>query len=444
MSVKNGWLFLTGDPAEFSMENRAFNYVSLITFPLLFYYFIFDIYIGQVLMSYIIALLVVILGFLYYFSRFRKLYLVPMLVYAASSYVALIINYYINAGITGSTLLVFFLTFHLLIAIGRPRQYPIWIALQIGIAGFLLWSEYAHPEWVPNTFETRRAKFLDIGCTYATGIIFIFVVVRYLRDCFERERKTAEDRALAILESNALITRQNQLLEQLNSEKDKLFSIVSHDLRAPIDSILGYLELLNNNQLDPEEKSLLEAELLVRTRYTADMIMNLVSWAKAQMQGVSADLKTINLSEMVHEIVANKIPVTLKKGVDIASTVPAHLEVHADTDMLRIIIRNLINNAVKFTMQGGKIHLTASENMGEIIFSVKDTGMGIAAEKHSEIFSQGTVSTYGTNNEKGIGLGLKMCKEFVEYQHGRIWFESSPGVGSVFYVALPAPLPIRA
>jgi len=139
------WATLTGAPEEYSMENRAFNYVCVISFFILLYYLACDSYIAQYLMCSVILILIFILCCLYYVSRFLKKYQAAIIIYAASSYIALILNYYYNSGISGPTICVFFLTFILLIAIGKPKQYPLWIALQIITVLALLLSEYLHP-----------------------------------------------------------------------------------------------------------------------------------------------------------------------------------------------------------------------------------------------------------------------------------------------------------
>ena len=431
------WIKLTGNPEGFSMENRAFNYVSLITIPLLIYYLTFDLFIGQYFMSCIIIFIFFVNIGLYYLSRYKKRYQLPIIIYSICAYIALIFNFYVNSGITGSTLLVFFLTFHLIIAIGKPKHAPVFVILHIGIVSTLLYTEFLHPDWVLNTIESRGAKFLDIGCTYATGIVFIYAIINYLRTCFNNERIIADTAAKSISAQNELISAQNILLEKVNAEKDKIFSIVSHDLKSPIDSILNYLELLSEAQLEPEEKSIIEAELLDRTKNTSDMMLNLLLWAKAQMSGVTVRITAINLFDLADKAIKNKKKAADKKGIKLSSSVDPSIAIMGDQDMMQIIIRNLINNAIKFTMPGGAVCINAEIAGPDVVNSVTDNGIGIADDKKGEIFTVQSKSTYGTNNEKGIGLGLKMCNEFVQYQQGKIWFESNLGTGSVFYISLP-------
>jgi two-component system sensor histidine kinase/response regulator len=270
------------------------------------------------------------------------------------------------------------------------------------------------------------------------AIIFIFAITNFLRKNLKKERMLAEERARAIAAQNVKITEQNQLLERVNEEKTKLFSVVSHDLRAPIDSIRGFLELVNEGLLTKEETAQIHAELLDQTRYTSELLLNLLYWSKTQMQGITVHLVSVQAREIVEEITGGKLSRAARKGIKITHSINPRIEVIGDKDMLRIILRNLVNNAIKFTRPGGEIIIRAviKEGNGEI--SVQDTGIGIPRERQDEIFQVRSGSTYGTENEKGIGLGLMLCKEFMEYQHGRIWFETTEGKGSTFYISLPA------
>ena len=434
---KRIWDQLTGDRAEFSMENRAFNYVCVITFIILFYCFLFDLYIAQAIMAWVIVALVIVLSILYYYSRFKKKFHTGILIYAACSYLALILNYYTNSGITGPTICLFFLTFQLLIAIGKPKQYKIWITLHLTIVLLLLLSEFLHPSWAPDTYPDRKDRFLDMAFSYVAVIAFIFSITNHLRKYYDSERKVAEERALTLSEQNKQIVVQNHSLEKADEEKNKLFSIISHDLKTPLDSIMGYLEVLSRQTLSDQEKTEMEDELLQQTKYTSDLLLNLLSWARAQMHGVTVNLTPIHLRDIVEKATSGKVSFAAKKGIKLTYSIDPGIEIIGDKDMLDIVVRNLVNNAIKFTNPGGEVFIKLYKGVNETGISIHDTGVGIPVEKRDEIFTLKTRSTYGTNNEKGIGLGLMMCKEFMEYQHGKIWFESKEGAGSVFYVTLP-------
>lgn len=435
--IKTVWDNLIGDINEFSMENRAFNFVCLITFPILIFAAIFDTWIDQSAMTYVTVSLMFVLCFIYYYSRYKKRYNAGIFIYAILSYATLIFNFYINSGIGGPTLLLFFLTFQLLISIGQRRLFPLWIVLHITIACGLLYSQYIHPEWAPDTYVNRRDMYLDIISNFIISIAFMFGMINYLRRSFNNERFLADQRALAIEEQNVRIMEQNQMLERLNDEKNKLFSIVSHDLKSPLDSIRGYLELVAEDVLQGEEKAKMEAELLQRTIYTSDLVLNLLTWARTQMDGVAVNLAPANLHDLIEDIARSKAMLAEDKGISFIHSIRNDVEVVCDKDMLQIVIRNLLNNAIKFTPQGGSVFLSAGKRGDMVDILVKDTGIGVPTDKQKDIFSPRIKSSYGTNKEKGTGLGLMMCKTLMEYQHGEIWFESKERLGTVFYVSLP-------
>jgi signal transduction histidine kinase len=434
------WLKITGHPSDFSMENRAFNYISFISFAILFYCLIFDWYIGQYVMSVAIGIILLELAVLFYFSRIKKLFQIGIILYAIQSYLVLILNYFYNSGVNGPTICIFFLTFHLLIAIGKPKHFPFWIFFHSCIVLGLLFMEFRHPEMVPENYRSRTDRFLDMGINYIGAIIFIFAITDFLRKSYIKERLLAEKRATAILAQNEHILLQNKQLEQLNEEKNKLFSIVSHDLKSPIDSLTGYLEILSYQVLNEQDKKEFELQLLEKTRYASDMLSNLLAWAKTQMNGVKVNLTETDLKAIIDEAVNTKISAAEKKQLTLNNINQNSIWAICDFEMTRIVMRNLINNSIKFTPEKGVISVSAMKEGNEVIISVKDNGIGIPFEKQPNIFSLKTNSSYGTNNEKGMGLGLLMCKEFMDYQKGRIWFESTPGVGSTFYIAFPSAL----
>ncbi len=437
---KQYWVKLTGEKNSFSMENRVFNAISIVSALILCYSFVLDLYLGQQIMCVVLAILLVTLSILYYFSRVRRLYKPGTVVYAFASYGAMVANFYSNSGISGPTLLYFCLTFILLIAISPPRFYWLWLFLHISIATTLIASGLLHPDWIKSTYSNEMQHNLDVFSGYIAVIVFGYVITNYLRKYYHSERKIAASRLEEILVQNEQIKVQNQLLEQANAEKNKLFSIVSHDLRSPIDSITGYLGILSESDLSGDERKEIEQELYEQTRYTSDLLLNLLYWSKNQMNGVNPKLASINLATMIEDARNTKVNSAAKKGIKLTYNIDKHVEVIADKDMLRIVLRNVINNAVKFTPQGGEVEiLFASQNgLGEI--AIRDTGIGMDAEKQKEIFTLRSNSTFGTNDEKGIGLGLLLCKEFMIYQKGDIHFKSELGKGSVFYLSLPVAL----
>lgn len=431
------WNRLTGDPEGFSMENRAFNFVCVVTFFLLIACIISDVYIGQSVMTVVMVTLLVILAAIYYLSRYEKKYKIGVTVFALCSYAALGLNYFLNSGASGPTIYLFFVTFIFLITLGNHKHHFLWITLHLVIVLSLFTIEYLHPAWVPDTYDDRGSRYFDHGITYVIAISFLFAITNYLRIYYYRKASQADERREAIAEQNKQISAQNTELETVNHEKNKLFSIISHDLKSPLDSIRGFLEMLSGNMLDEDERNKIQEELLEQTKYTSDLLMNLMSWAKSQMHGVTVHLAPQNLKTFVEEVAGNKRSIAARKGIKLTYSIKPDIEVVCDKDMMHIVLRNLVNNAIKFTNEGGEVSIKVTTTTDRAFISVQDTGIGIPLEQQADLFTLKTRSTYGTNREKGIGLGLLMCKEFMDYQQGDVWFESTPGKGSTFFVSLP-------
>jgi signal transduction histidine kinase len=251
------------------------------------------------------------------------------------------------------------------------------------------------------------------------------------------EKKAAEEKTIAVEISKEQISLQKDQLEQSNIEKNKLMSIISHDLRTPLMNVQSYLELLSQDSVESTERPVIEKALLKSTNNAMEMLSNLLHWSKSQMEGTNVNLLEVNLLTVLIGTLEMEKLHALKKDISLNYHISPELTVVADVDMLQLVIRNLISNAVKFTPQGGEINIDAQVVADECKIMVSDNGNGIAADKQEKIFSIKSEAAYGTNNEKGVGLGLVLCREFIERQSGRIGFESTVGLGSRFFVFIP-------
>jgi signal transduction histidine kinase len=247
-----------------------------------------------------------------------------------------------------------------------------------------------------------------------------------------------KNRNFEINQRNFEILQQKEKLEELNAMKDRLFMIVSHDFRSPLHSLKGLIVLLNDSEfISPEEFKVLLKGLKHNVDQTYDLLENLLLWSKSQMNGFSVRREQVSISDLVHENTALLKSAAEKKGISIINDIHDSSLVTADEDMIRLVLRNLISNAIKFTEGNGHVIVKSSEHNGMINISVTDTGIGMDAMQKVEVFAH-TVSKNGTHAEKGTGLGLMICKEFVEKNGGRIWIESELGHGSTFTFSLPS------
>ena len=239
-----------------------------------------------------------------------------------------------------------------------------------------------------------------------------------------------------LIEHQEDIKRRSQELEQLNQVKDKFFSIISHDLRSPINALSAILDMMDNNQIKPEEFSKLNKELRIQFNHTKSLINNLLDWALLQMDKLKIQAEKINLHSLAEENFRLLGSLHMKQ-IKMINNIPAGTLCLGDLNISNLVLRNLVLNSIKFTENGGSIIADAKEDGADIVVSIKDTGIGISPEIQKIIFEKTAgYSTRGTANEKGTGLGLILCKEFVEKNGGKIWLESEVGKGSTFYFTI--------
>lgn len=260
------------------------------------------------------------------------------------------------------------------------------------------------------------------------GFVTHFVAVKEditVRKQFEEEIKT-----------------KNELLQQINAQKDKFFSIIAHDLRGPFSGFLGLTEILAD---DIQSMSLDEIQNLAREMKRSagslyNLLSNLLEWSRSQRGLINFKPEKIDMFEMASHSFETFYETGRQKKVRFVTDVPQFTIAKADRYMIQAILRNLISNALKFTPSGGTVSLIIKQNnSGELICAVKDTGIGMPPKIFKNLFRiDVNVSRTGTNNEPSTGLGLMLCKEFVEKHGGRIWAETEEGHGSTFYFTLPA------
>lgn len=236
---------------------------------------------------------------------------------------------------------------------------------------------------------------------------------------------------------NRLMNKANTDLIQSNNVKDKLFSILGHDLKAPLASILNLLVLINRGWLSDEEKSLMLSKLELQCNATLETLNLILRWGQMQLKGIMINQGDVSPEKKIKRNVLLLKEMAAQKSISIEQDIEPDLRVFCDADHLDFLVRNILSNAIKFTMVGGTIHIAvrAYQN-NQVICQFKDSGIGIEPSRLESIFSVNNVSTMGTNNEKGTSLGLVICKEFINANEGNIWVESVIGEGSEFFFTL--------
>jgi len=195
--------------------------------------------------------------------------------------------------------------------------------------------------------------------------------------------------------------------------------------------------MMGSVDLDKKEKKIIENKLLDITRNTQELLTNLLYWSKNQMETPHINLQPLNLIKEVSSTITHLRLIASRKGIVLNHHFRDDMLILADRDMLNLILRNILYNAVKFTPNTGEIRFTAQLQENYCLISIKDNGQGIPIEKYDQLFDFNTKSSLGTNNEQGTGIGLTLCREYMLLQNGKIWFESEEGRGTTFYLSFP-------
>lgn len=260
------------------------------------------------------------------------------------------------------------------------------------------------------------------------------------------------NRRSEIRRANQLLVTKNQEIEQQkeaiehqavqlllnNQQKDKLFSIIAHDLKGPLNSLKGLMDLLKENKLpEPEIRSMM-AELSRNVGYSSELVGNLLFWASSQLDGIVITPVVLPMRQLMDEITGIYARQAAEKNISFENKIDPDCKVFADPDMTQVIFRNLISNAIKFCQSGDMITISSTVRDGKFIeICVADTGIGIREDILEKIRRKESITTYGTAKEKGTGLGMLLCREFAEANHGKFRVDSELGKGSWFYFTIP-------
>lgn len=433
------WLRLIGRPPDFSLESRIYHSISIGVLVLAVFYIPYNAFAGLYVAAVSCVFLSALFSIQYYRSRVHK-HPPSTALFAITGLVIFSVNYFANSGIHGSTDIIWPSYLLLVFAISPYRQHTFWLVVYLIVFFILHITAYQYPHLVKYPFNIGKGQLTDRLTAFPLPVIGIYIVIRFIRRSYDKERVAADEKAIAIEARNQQILLQTHQLEQSNAEKNKLMSIVSHDMRAPLTHIQGYLELLNSHVLESHERPALEQQLLAATNSTLEMLTNMLQWSRAQMEGSGVHLANINLLKTIQATLEMGKTQAGKKDISYNYIIHPDITVTADVDMLQLVVRNLVSNAIKFTPVGGTINIDAKPIGNECKITVADNGNGIDREKQDKIFSISTEPAFGTNNEKGVGLGLLLCKEFTERQGGRIGFESVFGQGSSFFIFIAIPV----
>lgn len=290
--------------------------------------------------------------------------------------------------------------------------------------------------------QKEQLLIITVG-TFILIIVAVLALVNYQRQRFfgkelKQKNEIIEKNSASLDQLNKEISHQNLLLEEDNKTKNKLLSIISHDLRTPLVNTKGVLNLVNQGMVPPEEADRLLQ--LLETQYlgTTSLLDNLLFWIKGQMDGKEDDKVKVGLHQLIKVLEEEHRMPLMKKKITLRNLVDRDLAIVAEKEMMRIVCRNLISNAIKFTNENGTIDITSRLGDDHCLYlAVKDNGIGMTKEAIEKVNAKQYYNTTGTSYEKGSGFGLMLCRDLISKAGGELIVESEPGKGSTFTIRMP-------
>lgn len=412
---------ILGEDERFTLEDRILNAILFSASVLAILFFITDIIqrLGPNYYRVSLAASIILIS-IYFYGRKKsrsKQILIPFTLFL------IFIFFYIwhnNGGIEGTSLFFLMPVMFLFPLFVKGYYRVLFFCLIVFIGLIALWFEINNPEFVLYLEDPvlRKTNLYLSGVLVATTVLFILVLIIH---SYKKEHKKVID---------------------LNISKDKLFSIIAHDLRNPIGTLaeLSNLLLEEHNEISARDREEIIETIAKSSRETNNLLENLLDWAHSEsglLKIKPKNLKVIQLIESNMKLFNESIR---QKSLMVQKDIPIDLEIYVDFNMINTVFRNLLSNALKFSHKGGKIIISAERDFDnkQIRISFKDNGIGIEQEHLETIFDlDSNYRSVGTSQEKGTGIGLKLCKEFVERNNGEINVQSEVGKGSEFIILLP-------
>lgn len=289
---------------------------------------------------------------------------------------------------------------------------------------------------IPPWWKTWWARSLF----YLLILLAIVFASRIRMTLIQKQKRVLKQQ---VLERSSEVLKQKEELEiqadelrKVNDQKNKLFSIIAHDLKTPVNTLMSIVPLIDPKILKAENLVKIKQDLSEKVRMISTAMENMLMWAKSQMEGEVINKIDVSLGDLADEMHDLFNPYAQSKEIALTNAVGADVKIHADENQMRAILRNLLSNAIKFTGKGGEVAIKTTVSGFKVVVSVSDTGVGIPPEKVGELFEMKANASRGTKGEQGVGLGLIVVKEFVDKNDGTITVETNPGKGTTFRIEL--------
>ncbi|WP_073096490.1 sensor histidine kinase [Cyclobacterium lianum] len=412
------------------MEKQIFNATLVIVFLFILLLALFNLIIGNPILLGLSLFVAAELSFCYYLLRKKNKYKLAYFIFGLSIYPIMSLGFFYNDGIQGPTIYILLLAHLVILSISTRGGLVFWTMVN-GLFFFTLYYVgIFHDDWIPEMYSSNELIFLDHILTYLTALAGITILVSTLKKFYRSQKNKVKEKTNELIQLNRSLTKTS-------AQKDKIITIISHDLKNPLQSIMQTLELMKNGDLPPDEVEFLHEELLKITSRTYSMMENILDWSSFELKSQSMRVKEIRLKSLLEDTTEIFRAIARQKQITIDLTYKKDPLVKIETDRLLLIYRNLVQNAIKFTPSGGTVTVEVNGSGKWVNISIQDNGIGISEERLQKIFEQDIKSTYGTAQEKGTGMGLHLCFQNAHKLGGQIEVKSKENNGSVFVLTIP-------
>jgi len=415
---------------NFVLEKQIFNATIIISLFFMFALLLFNVVIGNIRLLIVSVIVIHILIFCFYLLRKRNRYKHAYYIFSSMGYPLMAIAFYFNDGILGPTFYILLFFHFVVLSISPNRKFFIWSLINGLVFLSLFFVGNFYGEFIPSNYENKALVFLDHSLTYLATMAGIAFLVSTFKNFYVAQKNKVKEKSQELIQMNRDLSRSS-------AQKDKIITIISHDLKNPLHSIMQTLELINQGDLPKEEMDFLHEELLKITKRTYNMMENILDWSSFEMKNQQVRIKEIEIKQLFDDTLEILKVIGRQKNLEIKVSYIQNPVVRLETDRLLLILRNLVQNAIKFTEPNGTITLEVNAEDEDVVIIVSDNGIGISKERMGKIFDLEIKSTYGTAQEKGTGMGLHLCFQNAKKLGGEIEVESTEGKGSKFVLRIP-------
>lgn len=426
-------------PLDWPLERRLFHMALLTSGASVLILSLVYLFLGLAHLSLYCLLFGILALSIRWVSHRKRFYHFSLCLFLIFALALITVGYLLTGG--GASPMIFALLVPvLMMCVMLPRRFIVYLFLVAAVVASLLmlWGSAGQP--ASSFTEANSIHPLETYAIFMGLLLNLAAGVYLLKEQNELQHKQINSQFKAIESKNEQIENHLKELEETNEQKDRLFSIIGHDLRNPLASIEGYLQVMDDDAtggLGTEQQEIKE-QLLRLTQNSRNLLDNLLEWAK---KDTKAQLVPVNLQKCTSKALETIYPIAQRKGIQLQVLLDEpHAEVIADTNMLEMVLRNLVSNAIKFTSENGWVKVRSYTHKEHLSLEVEDNGMGMSKEDSEKLFTPQRKLNEGTNQEKGVGLGLILSREFVHKMKGSISCKSIPGKGSNFQVKLPIPV----